>query len=193
MTTAAEQSDKEPGGLLATLLGRGRSKPDPLLELLSQVSVFSDLNRKELRKLKGIMHQREYQRGEYMFEAGQPGAAMFVITEGRLSITIDGPDDTEVEVASLGKGDFVGELALLDDSSRSASAKAVEDTRALAFFRTDLNALLQTEPVLGSKIFRKLALLIGTRLKAMNAQAQEREAEISQKNRPAPGPGPFHE
>ena len=164
---------------MASIFSRSRKEKDPILRVLRGVPIFQDLTRRELRALRSILHQRTYERGEAMFEFGQPGAAMFVVQEGEVAITLpdDDHDGEELKLATLRNGQFLGELALLDDSPRSASARVLNATTALAFFRADLNKLLETEPEIGSKIYRELAVFIGQRLKAMNEQLSERDAD----------------
>lgn len=179
---ADEAEEIREAGMLGRLFGRqDRPERDPKVAVLRQVQLFKRLSKRELRKLADIVFERSYTAGEFMFEAGQPGAAMFIVKSGSLSIFVVGPDGREVEVARLEAGSFVGELALLDDTPRSASAKAIADTEALAFFRSDLNKLLDTAPALSSKIFRALALLIGNRLKSMNAQLSELEQQARER------------
>ena len=149
-----------------------RKKRDPIERILIGVPIFQGLSNRELRKLRQILHSRSYEAGEYTFEYGQPGAAMFVVVKGEIAITYPKGDE-ELTLATLTDGAFYGELALLDDSPRSASAKASKDTQAIAFFRGDLDRLLETEPEIGSKIYKALALNIGKRLKAMNEQMKE--------------------
>jgi CRP/FNR family transcriptional regulator, cyclic AMP receptor protein len=149
---------------------------EPLLYALSQVPVFSDLNRRELKRLMPIIHQRYYTEGERVFQIGHPGAAMFVIQSGRINISIPSRDD-DLILATLESGAFMGELALLDDSPRSATAIAVEDTITLALFRSDLDKLIETEVVIGSKILKALAKIIGQRLRVTNSQLFEQKEQ----------------
>ena len=69
---------------------------------------------------------------------------------------------------------FFGELALLDDSPRSASAIASKTTETFAFFRTDLDRLLTAFPQIGLKVYRSLAMIIGSRLRDTNEQLLNR-------------------
>ncbi len=140
----------------------------PNVEFLKLCPMFQHLTNRELKKVSALIYERRYQAGEFLFEKEQPGTAMFIIKSGRVKIVITGRADEEREMATIRPGDFLGELALLDDTPRSATAKAVEKTEALAFFREDLNELLETYPVIGSKIMRDLAIIIGQRLKACN-------------------------
>ena len=159
--------------------GKRKRERDPILRVLRGVPIFEDLSRRELQRLRAILHTRSYKRGEFVFEYGQPGAAMFVIRSGEVAITLPDDDDdptNDLVLATLTDGQFLGELALLDDSPRSASARCEKATEALAFFRSDLNKLLETDPAIGSKIYKALAVFIGKRLKAMNEQLSERDA-----------------
>ena len=92
-----------------------------------------------------------------MRESGKAAVARFVLR-------------TKQHLAIIRPEDFLGELALLDDTPRSASARAAEKTEALAFFREDLNELVETQPAIAVKIMKDLAVIIGQRLKAANEQ-----------------------
>lgn len=141
-----------------------------VIDVLRKIPLFEDLTKRELKKVAKIMHERTYNEDEYLFQKGNPGAAMFIIRKGSIKIVTPDGHGGEIDLATLKSGAFLGELALLDNSPRSASAKASDPTSALAFFRSDLNKLINTAPAIGSKIMRKLALIIGQRLKATNDQ-----------------------
>jgi CRP/FNR family cyclic AMP-dependent transcriptional regulator len=143
-------------------------------DVLRQCPLFCHLTKREMKKLSSLIYERHYQAGEYLFEKEQPGTAMFIIKSGLVKIVVPGRGDEESELAAILPEDFVGELALLDDTPRSASARAAEKTDALAFFREDLHELLDTYPVIASKILMALAIITGHRLKASNAQLMGR-------------------
>jgi CRP/FNR family transcriptional regulator, cyclic AMP receptor protein len=137
------------------------------IEVLKLCPIFTHLSVKELKKVSALIYERSYQAGEYLFEKGQPGTAMFIIKSGQVKVVVPG-NESEAELATIYPEDFLGELALLDDTPRSASAKAFEKTEALAFFREDLSELVDTYPAIAVKIMRDLAIIIGHRLKASN-------------------------
>lgn len=139
------------------------------LEALKLCPIFQDLTSRELKHLCRLIYERSYQSGEYLFEKGQPGTAMFIIKSGMVKVTVPGSEG-EADLATIMPEDFLGELALLDDTPRSASARAEEKTEALAFFREDLNELAETRPGIAVKIMKGLAVIIGQRLKAANEQ-----------------------
>lgn len=144
-----------------------------LQSILSGVPLFSGLNRRELKRIARIAHQRQYAQGERLFQIGHPGAAMFVIMSGKVDIVIPQQEQSDLLLASLAAGSFMGELALLDDTPRSASAVAAEDSQVIAFFRSDFNRLIEKETAIGSKVLKELAQIIGQRLKVTNQQLSE--------------------
>lgn len=151
----------------------GDDQTRAMLDCLGGSPLFAALSRRELRNLATILHHRTYQDGEFVFLKGQPGAAMFLIKTGQINVIDYDKDNRATVIATLNPGDFFGELALLDDSPRSASAMAVEPTEIYAISRTDLEHLLTTSPQIGLRVYRALAVIIGTRLKNANVQLSE--------------------
>ncbi len=147
-------------------------------EILSQIPTFQNLSSKEIKIVCNLTYERTYQPGEYMFEINQPGAAMFVIEDGEVDVVRPTSSGELFVLAILKKGEFLGELALLDNSPRSASALVRKPTKALAIFREDLEDLLKTRPELGGKIMKKLAEVIGMRLKATNDLLMRKDKEL---------------
>ena len=148
---------------------RKQQKSD-FISFLREVPLFNTLSKRELRTIYSIAHQRTYQENEFVFRKGQPGAAMFIIRSGEINIVDHDEENQENVIATLGNNAFFGELALLDDSPRSASAIATTKTDIFAFFRTDLDRLLAAVPHIGLKVYRALAIIIGIRLKTTNEQ-----------------------
>lgn len=135
---------------------------------LSNVPVFNGLSRKELREVDNIIHRREYQAGETIFHQGDPGLGMYIIIQGRVQIVNKQDPDNPIIYSELGNGDFFGDLSLVDESDRSATALASADTRIIAFFRPELKDILTRFPSLGNKILLNLAQVIAQRLRKTN-------------------------
>jgi len=158
---------------------RNRKKEDDSLEkLLSEVPIFSQLNSRELRQVSSIVHRRQYAAGEYIFTQGDPGLGMYVIENGKVEIIFCDDAGTEKKLAVLSDGDFFGDLSLLDESPRSATAIAKTESKIIGFFRPDLIDLLSRSPKLGTKILFKLGEVIGTRLRVTNEQVGKLNAEL---------------
>lgn len=147
-----------------------RDEAREMLNFLRASPLFSTLSKRELRSIAAIVHKRTYQGDEYVFRRGQPGAAMFILRSGEVEIIAHDGQGQETTIATLGPDAFFGELALLDDSPRSASVRARTTSEIYAFFRTDLDRLLAAVPQIGYQVHRALAQIIGNRLKEANAQ-----------------------
>src|SRR5215469_10003868 len=145
-----------------------RSGPElDRIQFLKTVPFFDRLSKRQLKTVSDIMFERTYDTGESIFEEGQPGAAMFLILNGKVAIEICRETST-TRLAVLEKGAFFGELALLDDTPRSADARALERTRTLALYRNDLNGMIQRDAQTACQIYRSLAGMIGDRLRSTN-------------------------
>jgi CRP/FNR family transcriptional regulator, cyclic AMP receptor protein len=139
-------------------------------KILLKIPIFCDLNHRELRQIKDILHQREYKKHEVIFNQGDVGLGMYIIENGTVNIAAEPESHL---LAKLSEGDFFGELALLDDAPRSASAVTETPCTMLCFFKPELLDLIDRNPKLGSKILFRLAWTIGERLKTTNEQIKE--------------------
>ena len=142
------------------------AKKSPRLERLRNLSLFVNLTPAELRIVDGLLHERDYVEGEVVFDEGEEGQAIYIIASGEVLICRQGQGDSG-RLAQLGAGTFFGELALLDDSPRSAQARAASACRLIVFFRDDFVGLLDTHARIASKISRELACHLGARMRAM--------------------------
>ena len=144
-----------------------------------QVPIFADLKQRELRDIEKIVHQREYRSGEAIFHQGDPGLGMYIILKGKVQIVNTENPDNLIVYSELSDGDFFGDLSLVDESDRSATALATTDTRVVAFFRSELTDILTRFPSLGNKILMNLAKVTAQRLRKTNdllIQAQQSSA-----------------
>ena len=143
---------------------------------LSHVPVFNGLSKKELREIENIVHRRDYHSGEAIFHQGDPGLGMYIILQGQVRIVNNQDPDNLIVYSELNDGDFFGDLALVDNADRSATALATADTRVIAFFRPELKDIITRFPSLGNKILMNLAKVTAQRLRTTNdllIQAQQ--------------------
>ncbi len=162
-----------------SLIQKFTSKQLTIIDALKNNVFFGELTKNEIKQLAKIVYEREFNSQEYIFMNGQPAAAMFIILDGEVKI-IRESEDAEVEITRLKTNDTLGELALLDNSPRSASAVAIKPTKLLAIFREDLNDFINSQPELGAKILRKLAIITGYRLRMTNDLLVEKDEELKQ-------------
>jgi CRP-like cAMP-binding protein len=141
-------------------------KTTPRLERLRNLSLFVNLTPGELQIVDGLLHERNYLEGEVIFDEGEEGQAIYIVAAGDVLICRQGQGEAG-RMAQLGTGTFFGELALLDNSPRSAQARAATACQLIVFFRDDFVGLLDTHARIASKISRELARHLGARMRDM--------------------------
>lgn len=159
----------------------GLQKSDSRIMILKGIPIFNELSNRELKLISKLVYERNYTTGESVFEIHQPGAAMFIIEDGEVQIVRQNKFGEEIILAELGNGEFFGELAMLDNSPRSATAKTSKTSKMMAIFREDLDKFLKDNPEIGVKVLKKLAIVIGLRLKSTNElllSFEEKKQEI---------------
>lgn len=117
-----------------------------LAEHLRRYPLFAKLPEPEFLQLAERARTRLFKRGETLFRKDDPGTHLYVVLDGAVKIALPGEFGQEALVAIMRTGDFFGELALFDGSPRSASATALEDTRAALLARDDFLTFLETHP-----------------------------------------------
>ena len=127
--------------------------------LLSTVPLFADLSRRHLRQLSKLANETNVRSGGYVVQAGQPGRAFYVILEGRAKV-VRGAGPSGRRVATLGPGDFFGELALLDGGPRTASVIAEGDLVAIRVPRSAFRRMLRSDADVGIKLLENLASIV---------------------------------
>ncbi len=93
---------------------------------------------------------------------------MYLIRDGEVIIQRKKEEEEIISLASFNKGDFFGELALIDGEKRSASAISNSDTRLAVIFKPDLDEFIENYPKSGIKILRGISEIIATRLRKLN-------------------------
>jgi CRP-like cAMP-binding protein len=128
--------------------------------LLKESSVFSKVSTDDLRYVAQALEEDVFFAGERVFDIGDQGDHLYIITEGKIGISID-PDPTRKEyVAFIGPGEAFGEMNLVDDLPRSATAHVIEDTRALVLEKSRLRGLLLSYPEISVGMMRALSLKV---------------------------------
>lgn len=152
---------------------RSRRKEESLADILHHIPLFGALTPKELRILEQVVHIRNYQANEPVFVETEPGAGMYVIRSGSVNVVLNHKSDNPILLAQLQAGDFFGEMALLGDTERNASAIAQEPSVLIGFFHPDLIEIISLHPEMGAKISLGLATTLADRLRYTNEQLRE--------------------
>ncbi|MCF8259469.1 MAG: cyclic nucleotide-binding domain-containing protein [Melioribacteraceae bacterium] len=151
----------------ANLFKSPTAKTD-LENVLRSMPMFEGVRNKDLNNFMELIHNRAYQANEYIFHQSDPGIGLYIIKEGKVLITQTLEGEKNIDLVTFGKGDFFGELALIDDQVRSASAIALSETNLAVIFKPDLDDYIERNPVVGIKILRGMSVIITTRLRAIN-------------------------
>jgi len=116
------------------------------VELLSDVAFLESLDEDERAVLAQHIDHRQYAPGTTIFRDGDIGGAMYIIRSGEVELWLFDEDKTRVVLGTFGPGEFFGELSLLDEEPRSATATTLVDTTVLIIDREDLRILFGKKP-----------------------------------------------
>ncbi len=121
-------------------------------ELIQQVPLFSDLDKKELRNLTSSMKERIFKAGDTVAKEGQSGIGFFIIDEGEASVTVGGE-----ERRTFKHGDYFGEVALIDDGARTATITAKTELRCYGITSWEFRPLVEQNAGLAWKMLQTMA------------------------------------
>jgi CRP/FNR family transcriptional regulator, cyclic AMP receptor protein len=138
---------------------------DIIIEILKKLSLFSELTVAAVKELAFLAEERVFSKGETIFEESTTGRSIMVIISGEVRITQRAKISGEETLTVLKKGDFFGEMALLEDLPRSATAIAHSDTLMLEISRDRFLHFIEKDTVSGVKILFILAKILSSRLR----------------------------
>ena len=128
-----------------------------ITDKLKSISFFSDMSDYDLQQIAEITEEKTYSKGEAIIEERTSAERFFIIYRGKIEITKQFEDGEQFVLAVHSDGDFFGEMALLDEGPRSATARAVEPTSVLEITRPNFETLLYKAPVVAYHIIRELS------------------------------------
>jgi CRP-like cAMP-binding protein len=127
-------------------------------DALRACGLFGRADAATLDAVSAALRVRRFRKGETVFHQGDPGDALFIVASGSVKVVLPSNETAEPAiVAILGRGEFFGELALLDGAPHSASIVAVEPTETLVLHRETFLALLDDDPSLRRALLASLA------------------------------------
>jgi CRP/FNR family cyclic AMP-dependent transcriptional regulator len=122
-------------------------------ELVQGVPLFADLDRRELQGVASSMKERTFNPGQTIAAEGQTGIGFFIIAEGTAKVTQGGEDR-----ATLGPGDYFGEIALIDDGLRTASVTADSELKAYGLTSWEFRPLVEGNASIAWKLLKTMAI-----------------------------------
>ncbi|HEY5073547.1 MAG TPA: DUF1003 domain-containing protein [Pyrinomonadaceae bacterium] len=125
------------------------STPTPqemTLDAIRSVPLFASLDDEAASELRSLLRTREAKTGTPLFRTGDDGDAMYLIENGRVRISVTDEDKKEIMLAELARGDFFGEMAIIDGKKRSADAVIAEDARLAVLSRDNFLRFIRNNP-----------------------------------------------
>jgi len=127
------------------------------IDTLRHVPLFESLDDESARQLCELLETRDCKAETFLFRAGDEGDAMYIIERGEVRICVQATDGREVMLTEFGRGDFFGEMALLDGQRRSADAIVAEDARLAVLSREHFLSFIRSSPDVALKMLTAVA------------------------------------
>jgi CRP-like cAMP-binding protein len=137
---------------------------------LIHLPVFSSFSLDELSVLAKHMSFVHLQRGEYLFMEGDQGTFMGFVVSGVLEVQKSTSGGERVPLARLTKGSSIGEMAIIDQSVRSATVVAKQATTMVTLTEKGFDLLAEKNPVLGIKVIKKIARLLSLNMRRTSSK-----------------------
>ena len=149
---------------------------------LAEVDLFKLLDENELAELASVIDSETVSAGQIIFNAGELGDALYIVRSGEVELFVKDTAGQKIVLTVAEQNDLFGELSMLDERPRSATAMALEDTELLLLDREDLLLLFQKQPDAAlnmlaalSTMLRKVDRLLQTRVsRNVNAEMEEK-------------------
>ncbi len=127
-------------------------------DFLMKIPIFKFLPEEDHVSLVSLWRMKTVKEGEVLFRKGEPGSSMFVIEEGEIEILLPvDPPVNEVQLSVMKEGEFFGELSLFADTPRTATARALIETRLVEMQRGDFITFVMERPSIGISMLAEMA------------------------------------
>ena len=146
---------------------------DQKVSLLDEVSLFQGLDNADLRMIAGRVFEASFEEGQTVFREGEVGDRLYILLDGTMHVFVE-RDGNVITYDRLTGGECFGEMALLDDSPRSATVEAETASSCITLSKPDFLSLLYVQPSIALSILSRTF----QRLRGTNAQVQEFASRI---------------
>lgn len=133
------------------------------LSILRKAIIFNGLSINEIERLTSFMLFCEFDSGEALVNEGQEGNELFIILDGIVSVSVRS-DNKDIELIRLSSGDFFGEMAMLEQETRSATCRAVKPTYCFVLKSGDFSKLIIEEPKTALSVLKNMLVTTSGRL-----------------------------
>jgi CRP-like cAMP-binding protein len=126
---------------------------DQKLELLKRTPLLADLSKRDIEEVGRLADEVDVRAGRVLLKEGDPGREFFVIIDGQIEITKEGR-----HLRTMGAGEFLGDIALVVERPRTATATAVTDSRLLVVGHREFHSLMEQFPSIRVSVLESIAL-----------------------------------
>lgn len=138
--------------------------------MIADQPFFKGLTSKQIELLKDAAMEETYKAGETILKEGDPANRFYLILEGKVISELDNPEGGKVPIQTLGPGEDLGWSWLFPPYNMRLSARAIEPTKVIFFYGTELRERCEEDPVFGYELMKRAA---GAMLKCLNATRQQ--------------------
>ncbi len=126
-------------------------------EILSKISLFSLMKKRDLRRISKLTRRHRYQAGDVIVQEGARDGRLFVIVSGEVTVIKGFGEPSEAVLRQLGSGTYFGEMALIDDYVRTASVVARVDTEVLSLDQWNFRDEIKKYPSVAIELLQTLS------------------------------------
>lgn len=132
--------------------------------VLKKISIFKDLSEADLEAVMAKMKALNFPAGKTLFNEGDPGDELFVVSGGRVAVTVKSPEGEEILLSEAGEGSFFGEMSIIEKAPRSATCRTKEETTVLSLKAEDFMGLIEENPDAAVPVMNRMLSITAERL-----------------------------
>ncbi len=134
------------------------------IRFLSNIYLFRGIKKRDLLYILENLYEKKYLKGEVVFYRGDIGKALFIVYKGKLGLY---KDINLPAIAEVNNGEFVGEMALLEEMPRTLTAMALTDSEVFMLYKVNLEKMIKTKPRISSLLTYNLACVLSARIRSV--------------------------
>lgn len=141
---------------------------DKVADIIASIPIFKELGPLEIRYLSQVVEWKSFPPGSVMFRQGEKGESLFFVVSGMIEIMRE-EEGKMFTIAELGSGSILGEMSILENADRMATAVSARDTEVLEIKKKRLERLFARHAVIGYKVMKRIAVILSQRLRRADA------------------------
>lgn len=136
----------------------------PNLAEMKKIPIFAEMTENEIYQILRLAFEKKYPKDSTLFVEGMSGEVLYIIKKGKVDICKK-TDKGELVIASLGPGEFLGELSIIDEGKRSATARVTEDSELIVITKKCFYDMIQGDPIITVKLLMHFLKINAQRLR----------------------------